>query len=128
MSGESAPMHAATTVMTMIHDADRETGRWTLGIDHARGRTELSCRLPASGGLVRIVVDALPDLDLARRWLGAVRRVDRIDLVVGADDVKARVHGCRHRLPFATDVPLRVGLGLAQLGHRTRILGRAARW
>ena len=59
---------------------------------------------------------------LAERWLGTVRRVDRVD--IDYEHNTARVTGIRSRLPFEQSVPVALAQGLAALGCPTIIRGR----
>lgn len=69
-----------------------------------------------------VALATTPDLDGARRRLRSARRIDRVDVIVGATKARAVMWGSRHRLPVAGPISVAVALGLAQLGVRTTIV------
>ncbi|MEM7342534.1 MAG: hypothetical protein AAF467_28110 [Actinomycetota bacterium] len=73
-----------------------------------------------------VIVPAVPDLAAARRFANAVRSVSSVTITVSDHGTRCDVHGRSGRLPFVRHVPLRVGLGLAQLGVPTTITGQVA--
>lgn len=65
-----------------------------------------------------------PDLDAARRWIAAFRRIDRVEFTPSPSSNEALIHGVAHRLPVSRRVPRRVGLGLVELGYRATVRQR----
>jgi hypothetical protein len=72
---------------------------------------------------MRVVIPSRVDVGAARRWLGSVRRIDRVEITVGRTCTEARARGRRHRLPFAAVIPLAAALGLTELGIPTILVG-----
>ena len=89
------------------------------------GDSSTTLSTQTAGGAVRVVIPSLADTAAARRFLGTVRRVDRVQIEVGANDTRAQARGRRHRLPFSSPVPLALALGLAALGVPTSITRKA---
>lgn len=75
-----------------------------------------------SCGHKEVAVDALPDVDRAKEWHGAIRRIHRVDICVDAHRVSCTVQGLGHRLPVIRRVPLSVALGLGQIGQPLFVL------
>ncbi len=73
-------------------------------------------------GPASLAVAAEPNLDAARRRLACTRRLDCVRVIVDRSGVRAQVRGVRHRLPFASGVPVSVALGLVELGVLARVL------
>ena len=78
----------------------------------------IDCR----GGRREVAVDGLPDVDRAKDWHGALRRIHRVDICVDAHRVSCTVQGLGHRLPVIRRIPLSVALGMGQMGDRLFVL------
>lgn len=75
----------------------------------------------AGPGAHRWSVDVLPDLAEARRILQVMRRVDSCQLHLRGGELSGELLGVGHRLPVRRPVPVRIVLGLSQLGVPTTI-------
>lgn len=73
-------------------------------------------------GHKEVAVGALPDVDRAKNWHGALRRVHRVDICVDAHRVICTVQGMGHHLPVIRRVPLSVALGMGQIGDPLYVL------
>ena len=72
----------------------------------------------------RLVVDAPADVEAARRWLAAVRRVGLVDIERRGTTHVAVATGIGPRLPFERRLTLAIALGLCRLGVPTTISDR----
>lgn len=73
-------------------------------------------------GQQEVAVDAVPDVDRARDWHGALRRIHRVEICVGRDRVSCTVQGLGHRLPVIRRIPLSVALGMGKIGNPLFVL------
>lgn len=79
--------------------------------------------LAGSGsGSPRVTIPCCADVTRARRWLGSVRRIARVEIEAGERATTARAWGLRHRLPFSMPIPVAVALGLTELGVPTTVV------
>ena len=67
-------------------------------------------------GHKEVAVDAIADVDRAKNWHGAIRRIHRVDICVDDSRVSCTVQGMGHRLPVIRRVPLAVALGMGEMG------------
>lgn len=81
-----------------------------------------------ASGTVITTVAGVPDLAEAAHWRGSARRLLRVDLRFGDDNVVCVVRGIGHRLPFARRLPLPIALGLGVLGTPMTVRGIVGEW
>ena len=106
---------------TKTLDADLRGSARITAIVEVGGRSRLEAQ--QANRFVAVTVPAVGDRSRAQRWLGTVRRVERVSVHIEGEAVRCRVTGVRSRLPFTTDVPLELALGLARLGLPTHLEG-----
>lgn len=112
-----------TRMMRAGHSNPGATGAVVTARHHDGRGTAL--RAEGSAGSMIVTLAATPDLAGARRRLGALRRIDEVELAVGSSGVAARLRGRRNRLPGVGPVSVAVALGLIELGVRGRIVNGA---
>lgn len=93
-------------------------------IESTGSRTVLSGA--SAAGTVVVTVAAVPDLVEAKRWLGGVRRLLRVEVAIESDGVVCVASGVGHRVPFVRRVPLPVAIGLGVLGSPIVVRGVAS--
>jgi hypothetical protein len=103
------------TDATVVSLASPETGPGTIVVARAD-----------DGHHESTLVASAPNVERARRWLGVVRRVDLVEIVVDDATCWAVVHGRSRLLPHRRRVPLTVALGLTRLGTTTTLRHRDA--
>ncbi len=84
--------------------------------DTLNTRAVVSCRIYSTRAQCPIEFDCAPDHEGARRWIRTFRRIDRVEFVRHAHGWRCVVAGVGHRRPVRRSAPLRIGIGLAELG------------
>ena len=91
-------------------------------ISMSPNETSTALTFDCCGGQKQVAVDAVPDVDRAHDWHGALRRIHRVNICVDRDRVSCTVQGLGHRLPVIRRVPLSVALGMGQIGDPLFVL------
>lgn len=92
--------------------------------DALNTRSVVACRVASSDERFPVEFGCAADSVGARRWMRTFRRIDRVEFERQGNSWRCTVRGIGHRLPLRQAAPLRIGIGLAELGLPALLLQR----